>query len=111
MKESPCFLFSDQIDEKTLDAYSSRQLLGFGKDLMMAKISLKKGAIGALHSHPHVQSSYVASGVMQVTIAGESKILKAGDGYYVPGGVEHGCVCLEEGILIDVFTPAREDFI
>ena len=45
------------------------------------------------------------------TIGEEKKILKAGDGYYVAPNLFHGCVCLEAGVLIDTFTPMREDFL
>ena len=39
------------------------------------------------------------------------KVLKAGDGFYVPPNLEHGALCLEEGELIDVFSPIRADFM
>ncbi|MBS1564980.1 MAG: cupin domain-containing protein, partial [Bacteroidetes bacterium] len=42
---------------------------------------------------------------------GEKKILSAGDAYYIPPHVLHGAVCIEDGVLIDVFSPMREDFI
>ena len=42
---------------------------------------------------------------------GETAILKAGDCAYVPPGVEHGAVCKEAGVLLDIFSPAREDFL
>ncbi len=58
-----------------------------------------------------VQTTYVASGCFEVTIGTEKKVLKAGDGYYVAPNMPHGCVCLEAGVLIDTFTPMREDFI
>jgi quercetin dioxygenase-like cupin family protein len=53
----------------------------------------------------------VASGCFEVTIGEEKKILRAGDGYYVAPNLPHGCVCLEAGVLIDTFTPVREDFL
>jgi quercetin dioxygenase-like cupin family protein len=44
-------------------------------------------------------------------INGEKKILEAGDGFYIEPDVPHGAVCLEEGILIDTFSPMRQDFL
>ena len=44
-------------------------------------------------------------------IGGEVKTLKAGDSFYVAPHVLHGAVCIETGILIDVFSPIREDFM
>ena len=84
-----------------------RQIMGYDEHLMMVKVKFDQGAIGTLHH----QSTYVASGCFEVTIGEEKKILKAGDGYYVAPNLLHGCVCLEVGVLIDTFTPMREDFL
>ena len=64
-----------------------------------------------MHQHPHLQISYVASGVFEITISGNAKILRGGDVYFVPSDALHGAVCLEDGLLIDVFSPMRADFI
>ncbi|MBI1207347.1 MAG: cupin domain-containing protein [Azospirillum sp.] len=88
-----------------------RQLLGYQSAIMMARIAFEAGAVGALHSHRHVQCSYVESGVFEVTIGGRSQRLVAGDGYLVPSGAEHGAIAIEPGILVDVFTPMRDDFL
>lgn len=89
----------------------TRQIMGYDENLMMVKVKCEQGAVGALHQHPHTQTTYVASGCFEVTIGTEKKVLKAGDGYYVAPNLPHGCVCLEAGVLIDTFTPMREDFI
>jgi len=64
-----------------------------------------------MHEHPHTQVTYVASGAFEMTIGDEKKVIRKGDGYFVPPNVLHGCVCLEAGMLIDCFTPMREDFV
>jgi len=110
-QQSDLFLYNDQIAWEDLGNGVQRQVLGFDKTLMLVKVKFEKGAIGELHSHPHIQSSYVAGGSFELTIDGEKKILKQGDGYFVPPHVIHGCVCLEAGMLIDAFSPMREDFI
>ena len=51
------------------------------------------------------------SGKFEVTIGDEKMILSAGDGYYVEPDQLHGCVCLEAGVLIDTFSPMRQDFL
>jgi quercetin dioxygenase-like cupin family protein len=89
----------------------TRQIMGYGSPLMLVKVRFQTGAVGATHSHPHTQGSYVVSGKFEVTIAGEKRILEAGDGFYVAPEVAHGCICLEEGILIDTFSPMRQDFL
>ena len=48
---------------------------------------------------------------VEVEINGGKKILKAGDAFYIPPNVLHGAVCMEPGVLIDIFSPMREDFI
>ena len=88
-----------------------RKIMGYDKDLMLVKVDFDKGAVGSLHAHPHSQATYVVSGKFELTIGDEKRVIEAGDGYYVAPDVLHGCVCLEPGILIDTFSPAREDFL
>lgn len=88
-----------------------RKIMAYDERLMVVKVSFEKGAVGVLHQHYHTQISHVESGVFEVEIGGEKKVLKAGDAFYIPPNVLHGAVCLEPGILIDVFSPMREDFV
>jgi len=111
MSQSNLFQFEDENLWEPAAEGISRQVLGFGDNLMLVKVKFDKGARGILHSHPHVQASYVESGVFEMTIGGDVKIISKGDGYYVPPDAVHGCVCLEDGMLIDAFTPCRADFL
>ena len=77
----------------------------------MVKVEFAAGAEGAPHCHPHSQSSLIERGRFRVTIGGVAETLEAGDGFFVPSGVEHGVVALEAGTIVDVFAPAREDFL
>ena len=88
-----------------------RKIMAYDESLMLVRVQFEKGGVGTLHSHPHVQITHVESGSFEVEINGEKKILKAGDVFYVPPHALHGAVCLEAGVLIDVFSPMREDFI
>ena len=88
-----------------------RRVLAYNAGLMCVENTFEKGAIGALHSHPHTQITYVVSGVFSFTIGGETKIVRAGDTMLKENGVVHGCTCLEAGVLLDIFTPMREDFV
>ncbi len=88
-----------------------RSIRGYDEQIMLVKVSFDQGAVGAAHSHPHSQSSVIESGVFEVTIGTEKAILKAGDGFFAPSGVEHGVVALEAGVIVDVFSPARQDFL
>ena len=89
----------------------TRQVLGYDGQIMMVKVKFEKGAIGYEHEHYHSQVSYVASGKFEVIINGEKKILGPGDAFYAEPDTRHGTVCLEEGMLIDVFSPMRQDFL
>lgn len=88
-----------------------RKIMCYDNRVMLVKVQFEKGAVGTLHSHYHTQISHVDSGMFEVEIAGEKKVLKAGDAFYVRPDAVHGVVCLEAGMLVDVFSPMREDFI
>ncbi|HEU4470374.1 MAG TPA: cupin domain-containing protein [Flavisolibacter sp.] len=88
-----------------------RKIMAYDESLMLVKVEFEKGGVGAIHSHRHTQITHVESGVFEVEISGEKKILTAGDVFYIPPHALHGAVCLESGVLIDVFSPMREDFI
>ncbi|MCR4587997.1 MAG: cupin domain-containing protein [Lachnospiraceae bacterium] len=88
-----------------------RRVLAYDKDVMTVENTFEKGAVGALHSHPHTQITYVLSGAFEFTIDGVKKVVRTGDTLLKTNGVEHGCVCLEAGKLLDIFTPYREDFV
>lgn len=88
-----------------------RRVLIHTPDLMQVEFGFDRGAVGALHSHPHVQVSYVAEGRFEVTIDGNTQVVEKGGSFIVPSGLEHGVVALEAGRLVDVFTPHRADFL
>ncbi|WP_020038988.1 cupin domain-containing protein [Salipiger mucosus] len=89
----------------------TRQVLADAPDLMVVSFRFEEGAQGALHSHPHVQSTYVESGRFRFTLSGEDFEVGPGDSFVIPSGAEHGCTCLEPGQLVDCFTPRRDDFL
>ena len=89
-----------------------RKLLAYEGSLMLTENRFEKGATGPAHSHPHEQISYVTQGSFTFTLGNEVRTIGAGDSLYVPGGVEHGTTALEDdSVLLDVFTPQREDFL
>ena len=94
-----------------VDPGVDRMIMGYDEHLMMVKVRFKKDAVGALHSHSHVQTTYIASGSFEVTIEGNTVVLNAGDTFFVAPNLVHGVVCKGEGMLIDAFHPCREDFL
>jgi quercetin dioxygenase-like cupin family protein len=111
MLQGTLFQFEDQTPWIDLGNGIQRQMYGYDDKVMMVKVKFEVGAVGQLHSHPHTQVTYVESGAFEMTIGDQKKIIKKGDGYYVPPQEVHGCVCVEAGVLIDVFSPHREDFL
>ena len=88
-----------------------RQIMAYDGQLMMVKVHFEKGAVGTMHAHYHSQATYVASGRFELKIGDKTEVIGPGDGYYVAPDELHGCVCLEEGVLIDTFSPVRADFL
>ncbi len=90
----------------------TRQVLSESPDLMVVEFRFEKvGAEGTMHSHPHVQSTYVKSGKYRFFLSDKVIEIGPGDSFIIPSNVEHGCLCLEPGVLIDSFTPRRDDFL
>ena len=111
MIKSKNFQFEQNEPWEDLGNGIKRQVFGYDENIMLVKVQFEAGAIGELHSHAHAQVTYVENGVFKMTIDGEEKIICKGDGYYVHPNAIHGCVCMEPGMLIDVFSPLREDFL
>ncbi|PWS26880.1 cupin domain-containing protein [Pedobacter yonginense] len=105
-------LINDQeIDWEYISDGVKRKIIAYDDHLMLVKVAFEKDAIGAVHNHPHLQMSYVAEGSFEVTMGEDKKILNKGDVFFAPTMVFHGVVCLEDGLLIDIFNPHREDFL
>jgi quercetin dioxygenase-like cupin family protein len=111
MNRTDYFQIGDQIGFEEPAKGIKRQIFGYNDQIMMVKVSFETGAIGDIHSHHHAQVSYVEAGEFEMTIGGEVKLLRKGDGFFVPPNVLHGSKCIAAGVLIDVFNPMREDFL
>lgn len=108
---SDIFQFENEIEWEDQGNGIQRQVFGYNDQIMLVKAKFEKGAVGTLHQHPHTQVTYVRGGAFEVTIGDEVRVIRDGDGFYVPPGILHGAVCLEPGTLVDAFAPMREDFI
>jgi len=105
------FVPDAQAEWETTGPGVRRKVLAHGPDLLLARVAFETGGVGARHNHPHAQLSYVESGAFAYTIGEETQTLRAGDSCYVPPLVWHGVLCLEAGVLVDAFTPRRDDFL
>lgn len=87
------------------------QLLAVGEKSMITKMLYKNGDQVPSHSHPNEQSGYVVSGKYRLVFQGFDEIIQSGDSYAIPANVAHSLTVIEAGEVIDVFTPARQDYL
>lgn len=88
----------------------TRRVLAHNPRLMLVEHRMQQGWAGTRHSHPHDQGVYVVSGHLRVSCGAETFQLGPGDTFVVRGGVEHQAWALEPAVVLDAFTPVREDY-
>lgn len=110
-RNSEKYILTDQMEWEELGGGVSRKMLGYDNQIMMVLVKFEKGALGSPHSHFHTQTTYCVEGKFEFEIDGIKQVLNAGDGVYIEPNLLHSAVCLEEGKLIDTFSPVREDFL
>ena len=109
---SKTFVKENETNWETIGDGITRQILGYDGHIMMVKIKAEKsGPVGVEHAHYHPQVTYVSSGKFEFTIGNEKKVVTAGDGMYMEPDVRHSCICIEPGVIVDCFSPMREDFL
>ena len=90
----------------------TRRVLAYNKGLMCVENTFEKGAVGALHSHPHTQVDYLLEGEIDMQVGDEVRRMHAGDIVQVPGNVPHAfCRVYRDTRWLEFFTPAREDIL
>jgi len=88
-----------------------RQMV-WGDRVMVCRLRLAPRTVTAVHAHPHEQITIVERGQALFTVAGRERRTRPGDVLHFPSGCEHGATMLdEEVVLIDIFSPVREDFL
>lgn len=105
------FLLGDEIPWEVVGEGVKRKIMAYDDTIMLVNVHFDEGGIGPMHEHYHAQVTYVVSGEFELTIGGETKMMKGGDAFYIPPHVLHGAICKKSGVLIDVFSPIREDFM
>lgn len=82
-----------------------------GGSLMANWVTIEPNAAIPMHQHPHEQLGVMLQGAMELTIGDETRLLRPGDAYSVPPHLPHGGRTHAEGcVVLDVFTPVREDY-
>lgn len=87
-----------------------RRVLADGDKLMLVQVELDEGAVVAQHNHPHEQVTYVVKGRVEFTLAGKTSVLESGQSIHMPSNEPHSVVTMEASVLLDSFSPPREDF-
>lgn len=83
----------------------------WGERLMLSHVTLQPHSVAPLHSHPQEQMGIVLEGGFEMTIGDETRLLKKGDMYLVPSNITHGGTThTERALILDVFSPPREDY-
>jgi unsaturated pyranuronate lyase len=96
--------------EKVTDGVE-RQMV-WGERLMVCRLRIAPRVVTAVHSHPHEQITLVERGRVLFTIGDTQRTASAGDVLHFPSQMSHGATMLdEEVVLIDIFSPIREDFL
>lgn len=111
ISEINVFIENKSLEWESVSDLVRRKIMAYDERLMLVKADFQKGGVGAIHHHYHSQITHIESGVFAVTIGDDTQVLKAGDSYYIPPNVPHGATAIEAGLLIDVFSPMREDFV
>lgn len=104
-------ILNKNVKKETLEEGIQRKILAHGGKMMLVEVYFKKGAIGQVHSHPHEQTSYIQKGSFEFELEGKKEVISAGDTVYIPSDKPHGVLALEDSVIIDIFTPQREDFL
>ncbi|MCB9456432.1 MAG: cupin domain-containing protein [Anaerolineaceae bacterium] len=87
-----------------------RRTMGTTDEAMLCEFFLERGAVVPEHSHKNDQVGYVVSGRLEMTIGGEVYVCLPGDSYAVPGGILHSAHALVDCVVIDSFSPPRDDY-
>jgi quercetin dioxygenase-like cupin family protein len=85
--------------------------LVFGEKSLLSEFHLAAGYQIPRHAHPHEQTGYMISGRMRFTLGEDVFEVEPGDSWSVPGGVEHSVEVLLDSVVIEVFSPVREDYL
>lgn len=104
------FIINDDVSPVTMLTGVVRRTMATGEAMMLCEVTLDAGAIVPMHQHIHEQVGYVVRGRVSFEIDGETLILGAGDSYAIGSNIPHEARAIEDSIVIDVFSPPREEY-
>jgi quercetin dioxygenase-like cupin family protein len=106
-------MFSDRASTELREMLPGVRMrtLAFGDNTLMSEFEIDAGAVIPVHDHPHEQTGYLVSGRLQFTIDGEITVVESGDAWNLEGNLPHGATALENCVVVEVFSPVREDYL
>ena len=96
---------AEQLDDRV------RRRMIVGQKEMLVRWEFKKGALAALHQHPHEQVVMMVSGRLRLAVGDDETIMGPHDMVVIPPHMPHEAEALEDTVVIDIFSPPREDFL
>lgn len=102
------YCYGDRLPKTDIGGGTLLQVLGRGNEINAVHWNFEDGAVVPLHEHPQEQFGYVIRGAFEMTMGGETTVLRAGDAYFIPPNVPHGFTAIGITEAIDVFTPVRD---
>ena len=85
--------------------------LVYGDKTLMTEVLLEKSATIPPHAHPYEQTGYLVSGHMEFNINGVKQNSEPGDSWCIAQNVEHSAIAIEETVVVEIFSPVREDYL
>ena len=79
--------------------------------MTVARAFLKKGCVVPEHSHPNEQVSMVEHGALKFVQGDKEQIVRAGGVMRMPPNLVHSAEALEDCVMLEVFSPRRQDWI
>ena len=103
------YTWESTAEEQLTDRIKRRMIVGTKE--MLVRWEFRKGAVAARHSHPHEQIVMMVAGSLRLTVGDAHKVMMPGDIVVIPPDVLHEAMALEDTIVLDIFSPPREDFL
>jgi quercetin dioxygenase-like cupin family protein len=100
----------ERVDNEQLNPHLNRKVI-HGQNVTIARLELRKGGVVPEHSHINEQVSMVQAGALKFVSNGREHIVRAGECLTIPPNVPHRVDVLEDSLVVDIFSPAREDWI
>jgi unsaturated pyranuronate lyase len=79
--------------------------------MTIARLTIAKGAVVPSHHHVNEQCAMVEKGALKFDLDGREILVSAGQALAIPPDIPHGVEAMEDTVVIDLFTPRRQDWI